>query len=84
VDQAEDVIKYLLAGAQVVQVAGALYRHGLPHLSALRDGLDAWMVEKGYRTLADFRGKVSQKAAEGSLYDFERAQYVDFLLSQKG
>jgi len=84
VDQPEDVIKYLLAGAQAVQVAGALYRHGLPHIGVLRDGLAAWMQEKGYKSLADFRGKVSQKASRSSLYDFERAQYVDFLLSQKG
>jgi dihydroorotate dehydrogenase (fumarate) len=83
VETPEDVVKYLLAGATGVQVASALYRFGIDHLSTLIDGLDAWMKAKGYHDLAAFRGKVSQRDQEGSLHAFERAQYVDFILSQK-
>jgi dihydroorotate dehydrogenase (fumarate) len=84
VEQATDVAKYLLAGAQVVQVASTLFRDGVDSLAMLNKGLHAWMDDKGYASLADFRGKVSQRDFEGNLFSFERAQYVDFLLSQKG
>lgn len=84
VEQPADVVKYLLAGATAVQTCSALYRHGLPHLKTLVDGVNAWMKEKGYARVADFRGKVSQGHVGGNLFDFERAQYVGFLLSQKG
>lgn len=84
VETAEDVVKYLLAGATAVQTAAALYRFGIDHVSSLVDGLDAWMKGKGYSDLAEFRGKVSQRDHEGSLHAFERAQYVEYILSQKG
>lgn len=82
VDQPEDVVKYLLAGATAVQVASTLYRNGIDHLGTLVKGLDEWMTSKGYADLAAFRVKVSQKDQSGNLHTFERAQYVDFILSQ--
>jgi dihydroorotate dehydrogenase (fumarate) len=44
VDEPSDVVKYLLAGADVVMTASALIRHGLEHAAVLLDGLSAWMV----------------------------------------
>lgn len=75
------VIKQLLAGAQVVQLASTLVKNGIPHLATLRDGLDQWMDKEGHATLEDFRGSLSQKGAldPGA---FERAQYVQLILSQ--
>jgi len=78
---AEDVVKYLLAGATVVQVAGVLYAKGLDHISTITGDLTKWMDGKGYKRLADFRGRVSQKKAADPFL-FERAQYVDLLLKQ--
>ncbi|HMH36136.1 MAG TPA: dihydroorotate dehydrogenase-like protein, partial [Streptosporangiaceae bacterium] len=43
-----DVVKYLLAGADVVMTASALIRHGPGHAAVLVDGLAEWMVRKGY------------------------------------
>lgn len=77
-----DAIRALLGGATVVQVASTLFRHGIPYISTMLRDLDAWMAEKGYESLAEFRGKVSQKNCEDP-YAFERAQYVNLLLSQK-
>jgi dihydroorotate dehydrogenase (fumarate) len=78
---ADDVVKQLLAGATVVQLASALLKHGLPHLAVLRDGLSEWMEEKGHEKIEDFRGTLSQKSVPepGA---FERAQYVHLILSQ--
>jgi dihydroorotate dehydrogenase (fumarate) len=77
-----DVAKALLAGATVAQTASAMIKHGVPYLSTMLRQLEGWMDEKGYKTLDDFRGKLSQKQALDP-FIFERAQYVKLLLSQK-
>src|ERR1022692_911077 len=56
VDEPADVIKYLLAGADVVMTASALIRHGPEHAAVLLDGLAAWMVRKGYASVGELRG----------------------------
>ena len=84
IEEAEDVIKFILAGATAVQVAGSLHRKGIDHITRLVAGLESWMDAKGYSDLSAFRGKVSQKDVETNLLNYERAQYVGFILSQKG
>lgn len=75
VDQAEDVVAYLLAGADVVMTASALLRHGVGHTEALLAGLEDWMRRKGFATLEDFRGLLAVPAGvDQSAY--ERAGYV--------
>lgn len=77
-----DAAKALLAGATVVQTASAVIQHGLPYVSTMLRQLEGWMTEKGYASIADFRGKLSQKEAADP-FAYERAQYVRLLLSQK-
>lgn len=81
--EARDVVKALLAGATVVQVASTLFRNGIGHLARLTGGLNAWMDSKGYAAVEDFRGKLSQQGFEGDPVMFERAQYLDFLMSRQ-
>lgn len=57
----EDLVKYLLAGANAVQVATAIYLGGFGVIREMLEGLAAWMDSKGYRTLEDFRGAVVPK-----------------------
>jgi dihydroorotate dehydrogenase (fumarate) len=56
VEDADDVIKYLLAGADVVMTASALLRHGPEHATVLLDGLTAWMDRKGFAAVRELRG----------------------------
>jgi len=77
-----DAAKALLAGAQIVQVASALLKNGVPYLSTMLRELEGWMEAQGYEQLDDFRGKMSQKEVDDP-FAFERAQYVKLLLSQK-
>jgi dihydroorotate dehydrogenase (fumarate) len=56
VEDAGDVIKYLLAGADAVMSASALLRHGPEHAGVLLDGLSEWMRRKEFTTVTDFRG----------------------------
>jgi dihydroorotate dehydrogenase (fumarate) len=77
-----DAAKALLAGATVVQTASAVIKHGLPYVSTMLRQLEEWMTEKGYASVGEFRGKLSQKQAADP-FAFERAQYVRLLLAQK-
>lgn len=81
VHSGENAIQALLAGATVVQVASTLYIHGIPYISTMLRDIEAWMDEKGYDTIDEFRGKLSQKNYADP-FAFERAQYVNLLLSQ--
>ena len=76
-----DVVKALLAGATVVQVASVLYRRGIDELRTLNAGLTAWMEAKGYTSLDEFRGKLSQMR-HPSGNELERAHYVKLLMAQ--
>jgi dihydroorotate dehydrogenase (fumarate) len=44
----EDVVKSLLAEADVVMSASALLRHGSAYALELIHGLEGWMARKGY------------------------------------
>jgi dihydroorotate dehydrogenase (fumarate) len=75
VEDAPDVARYLLAGADVVMTASALIRHGAGHAGVLLDGLSAWMSRKEFASVADLRGLLAVPAdADGAAY--ERAGYV--------
>jgi len=75
VASAEDGIKGLLAGADVIQMVSALLRHGAGHIATMRRGLEAWMSEQGLSTILDARGRVSlRKTNDPAL--FERAHYI--------
>ena len=45
---AEDVVKLLLAGADVVMLASVLLTHGPEYLQTLRDDLASWLEENEY------------------------------------
>ncbi len=57
----QDVVKYILAGANTVQVCTAIIMNGYEIISELLDGLKKYMDKKGYRSVDDFRGKVCSK-----------------------
>ena len=76
VEGPEDVVKYLLAGADVVMTAS---RANPARTRACRrlllDGLAEWMVRKGYTSVADLRGLLAVPAPTDQA-DYERASYV--------
>ena len=59
VDGPDDVVRYLLAGADVVMTASALLRHGPEHATVLLDGLSDWMARKNFATVDQVRGLLS-------------------------
>ncbi|MBI1882184.1 MAG: dihydroorotate dehydrogenase-like protein [Chloroflexi bacterium] len=77
----QDALRALLAGATIIQLASTILKNGIPYISTILRDIEAWMAEKGYDTIDDFRGNVSQKNCDDP-FAFERAQYVRLLLSQ--
>lgn len=78
----DGVIKQLLAGANVVQVASCLYKNGPGYIAQLLDRLENWMATKGFNKLSDFRGKLSQaQSADPSVY--ERVQFMRYYGGKK-
>lgn len=75
---AGDVIKALLAGADVVQVVSTVYKNQPGVIAEILDGITSWMKSKNYETLADFRGKLSRRNLKDP-FTYQRAQYVDIL-----
>lgn len=75
----KDVIKMLLAGADTVQVVSTLYKNGIEHISTLIKDLDAWMTDKNYQNIDEFRGKLSYHKTNDP-FIYKRAQYVDILM----
>jgi dihydroorotate dehydrogenase (fumarate) len=78
---ASGVLKQVLAGAAVVQLASALVKNGIPYLGKLLQGMEEWLDKRGTSSLADVRGTLSQRAVQDP-GAFERAQYVHLILSQ--
>lgn len=74
----DDVIKLLLAGADVVQIVSVIYKKELSYVGTLLSEIVAWMDKKEYKTLDDFRGKLSRKNLKDP-FSYQRAQYVDIL-----
>ncbi len=75
----EDVIKMILAGADVVEVVSTIYKHGPKQITKMLEDMEIWMANKQYKTLNEFRGNVSKKKV-GDPYAYRRAQYVDILM----
>lgn len=70
-----DVVKVLLAGANVAMTTSALLRHGPDHATTLIDGLRAWMTDRGYASVQQLTGSVSQRSVTDPAA-FERANYL--------
>jgi dihydroorotate dehydrogenase (fumarate) len=76
----DDVAKMIMAGADCVQVVSVLYKEGIDQIAQILKELSSFMDKKGYKTLDDFRGKLSQ-ARINDPFAYSRAQYLDFLMN---
>ncbi|NVO09258.1 MAG: dihydroorotate dehydrogenase-like protein [Bacteroidales bacterium] len=72
------VIKQLLAGARTVQLCSTLYKHGNDQIASILSQLEQWMIEKDYKTIDEFRGKMGQSRTFDPKV-FERVQFMKYL-----
>jgi len=78
VDSARDVVKYILAGADVVMTTSAILRHGIGHMRVLVDGLADWLASRGLDSVSAIRGVLSHGRLENP-EAYERANYIRIL-----
>ncbi len=73
-----DVLKGLMAGANVTMMASELLKNGISRLSEILRDIVVWMQENGYESVEQMQGSMSQRhVREPSA--FERANYMKLL-----
>jgi dihydroorotate dehydrogenase (fumarate) len=75
VHQATDVLKLLMAGANVTMLASELLLNGIERLQTIRGDLLAWLEEREYDSIEQLRGSTSQQRVPEPAA-FERAHYL--------
>lgn len=78
IESADELVKYILAGADVGMVASSLYRHGISHINIILAELENYMNIMGFKDLAAFRGHLSQ-ARVANPTAFERTNYIQII-----
>lgn len=76
------IIKQILAGASAVQVVSALYNEGIDKLTNMVEGLETWMMGKGFYSIDDFKGKMSQDNSDDPAA-YERVQFMKYFKGYK-
>ena len=74
VSMAEDVVKYLLAGATTVQMVTTIVLNGYGVIRKIKDGLKEYMENKGYERIEDFRGRICSRIK--GTYKIKRAHHL--------
>lgn len=82
VQTSDDLVKLLLVGANAVTCASCIMKNGISYISELLKGLEEWMNQKNYQTIAQFSGLACNKSVT-NIAEFERAQYMHALRSFK-
>lgn len=80
VHTAADVIKSMMAGANVAMMTSALLRRGIGYVSTLHTELLTWLEEHEYESIYQMQGSMSQKSVIDPTA-FERANYMRVLRS---
>ncbi len=78
VHTAEDVLKAMMAGANVAMMTSTLLENGVGRFMHILNDLQEWMVEHEYVSIEQMRGSMSQQAVMEPAA-FERANYIKAL-----
>jgi dihydroorotate dehydrogenase (fumarate) len=78
VQSSVEVIKYLLAGADVAMTASALYKNGIGYIRSMNNELESWMLSKEFESIDSFKGIMSQQHISDPT-SYERANYIKIL-----
>jgi dihydroorotate dehydrogenase (fumarate) len=79
---AYDVLKIMMAGADVAMLCSVLLRKGMGQMAVIQKEMAQWLEEHEYESLTQMKGSLSQKhCPEPSA--FERAQYMRILTTYK-
>lgn len=76
----QDVLKMLMAGANITMLVSVLLRHGIEHIQVIETGMRQWMEEHEYESVKQMQGSMSQINCPDESA-FERAQYMKAIQS---
>jgi dihydroorotate dehydrogenase (fumarate) len=80
IHQGEDVVKLLLAGADVCMLASSLLKRGVEHAAEVIARLQEWLDVNGYESVEQLKGSMSYGNCPDS-GQLERANYMKALVS---
>jgi len=80
VHSGDDVVRFLLAGADTVQVCSVLYQKGIGYLKNLNQELSDWKAKNSFKSIDEFRGKLNWVNYEKPTV-FERTQFMKYFSS---
>jgi dihydroorotate dehydrogenase (fumarate) len=80
VHSADDVLKAVMAGADVANVCSVLLKEGIGKITELLDGVTKRLDEKGHSSLEELKGNLSLQSYVEP-WAFERASYLKLLQS---
>ena len=76
----EDMVKLILAGADVTMMTSVLIEHGPAHAAPMIAGLRDWFITNEYSSIDEARGSLSQSSSPDPSA-FERANYAKALVT---
>ena len=78
----EDVLKVMMAGANVAMMASELLQNGIGRIPEILADIEKWMEDHEYESIQQMKGSLSQKSVQEPAA-FERANYMEALNSFK-
>lgn len=79
---ARELIKYLLAGADIGMCASTLLQHGIPRIKDILADLELYMSDMPFESIDSLKGTMSQQHIADPT-DYERSNYIQILESKK-
>ncbi len=83
VETADEVVKYLLAGADAVMTTSALLRSGPAHLRSIVGDLETWLVAREFTSVTAIKGLMRQKDRDAEAEVQGRTDYIQILSSYR-
>ncbi len=80
VHSAEDVLKCVMAGANMTMMASALHIHGIEHIGRVLADMQYWLEKREYASLWETRGSLSRRSVPDTS-PFDRGNYIKTLSS---
>lgn len=77
----EDVLKMLLAGADITQLCAVLLQYGPEHLGKIQQQMLGWLEQHEFDSIKQIKGELSQQHCSNPEV-FERSNYVSLLTTE--
>lgn len=82
IHEGSDLVKVLLAGADVAQVASTFYQNGFDQINKMLVELEVWMDSKSFHSISEFKGLLSQTNISNPAA-YERVQFMKYFQGYK-